>query len=122
MSNTLYQNLEWYPKVPSDFEDQLNQIFKNKIKYDELIQLTRHRLNNSQVNKIFNRINKAKKFGNKNPKLKKINLGIISNNTTSHLTADIVVTGLRYGLNINVIELLTDCVYAEIIKPLNYWR
>lgn len=119
MSNTLYQNLEWYPKVPSDFEDQLNQIFKNKIKYDELIQLTRHRLNNSQVNKIFNRINKAKKFGNKNPKLKKINLGIISNNTTSHLTADIVVTGLRYGLNINVIETPFNQVLQIAIGELN---
>lgn len=120
MSVTLYQNLEWYPIAPVDFKDQLDKIFENKINYDDLIKISKCRLNNSQINKIFNRIKKEKCFGNSDSKLKNFSLGIISNSTISHLQADIVVAGLRYGLNINFIETPFDQliqIAAGVINP-----
>ena len=108
MSITLYQNLEWYPSTPVDFDDQLESIFLENIKYNKLIKISKHRLSSPQTNKIYNRIKKVQSFGKNNSNLKNFSLGIISNSTTSHLKADIVVAGIRHGLNINVVETPFD--------------
>lgn len=118
MSSTLFQNLEWYPKFSSSFDDEINRIFSKDVKIEELLKFVKHRPNISNTNKIYNRLKKIKFFEKDFNSLKKISLGIISNHTSSHLIPDIVIAGLRHGLVIDIHEApynqLTQIALSDI--------
>ncbi|WP_440694026.1 HAD-IIIC family phosphatase [Candidatus Pelagibacter sp. HIMB1695] len=119
MHKNLYENLEWYPEAPNDFDEKLKKIFSKKINYQELNKLIKCRLNTLNVIKIFNKFKKIEDFELKKNNLKQINLGIISNHTSSHLIPNLVVSGLRHGLVINIFEAPYDQLAQIALGDLN---
>ena len=119
MHKNLYENLEWYPEAPNDFDEKLKKIFSKKINCKELNKLIKCRLNTLNVIKIFNKFKKIEDFELKKNNLKQINLGIISNHTSSHLIPNLVVSGLRHGLVINIFEAPYDQLAQIALGDLN---
>lgn len=108
MNKNLFENLEWYPEPPSNFDNQLKKIFSKDIKFDELAKISKYRPNILNTSKIYNKLNKINYLDKNIDNFKKVSIGIISNHTFSHLIPDIVVAGLRHNLLIEIHEAPYD--------------
>lgn len=106
--------LSWLRKPPLDFRRQLkDMVFESReIQEARLMNLANHGLDFNQLHSLY-------KFMDANPSsiasLPKLSLGIISNGTTKLLSTCLVATGLRYGLNVSVIEGAFDQSLQESI-------
>ena len=104
MSDELYVNLEWLPRVPDDFNEQLQTATQEKTSGSLLRKLAGYALHINQTHRIAKVIAIAQK-GNKDLRpLKPFSLGIVSNATTSIIVPALVATAARYGFSLTVHE------------------
>ena len=104
MSDELYVNLEWLPRVPDDFNEQLQTATQEKTSGSLLRKLAGYALHINQIHRIAKAIAIAQK-GNKDLRpLKPFSLGIVSNATTSIIVPALVATAARYGFSLTVHE------------------
>ena len=104
MSDELYVNLEWLPRVPDDFNEQLQTATQEKTSGSLLRKLAGYALHVNQIHRIAKVIAIAQK-GNKDLRpLKPFSLGIVSNATTYVIVPALVATAARYGFSLTVHE------------------
>ena len=104
MSDELYVNLEWLPRVPDDFNEQLQTATQEKTSGSLLRKLAGYALHINQIHHLAKVVTIAQK-GNKDLKpLKPFSLGIVSNATTSIIVPALVATAARYGFSLMVHE------------------
>ena len=104
MSDELYVNLEWLPRVPDDFNEQLQTATQEKTSGSLLRKLAGYALHINQIHRIAKVIAIAQK-GNKDLRpLKPFSLGVVSNATTSIIVPALVATAARYGFSLTVHE------------------
>ncbi len=104
MSAELYVNLEWLPRVPDDFNEQLQAATQEKASGVLLRKLASYALHINQIHHLAKAVTIAQK-GNKDLKpLKPFSLGIVSNATTSIIVPALVATAARYGFSLKVHE------------------
>jgi len=108
MSDELYVNLEWLPRAPDDFNEQLQTATQEKASGSLLRKLAGYALHINQMHSIAKVIAIAQK-GNKDLRpLKPFSLGIVSNTTTSIIGPALVATAARYGFLLTVHEAPYD--------------
>ena len=104
MSDELYVNLEWLPRVPDDFNEQLQTATQEKTSGSLLRKLAGYALHVNQIHRIAKVIAIAQK-GNKDLRpLKPFSLGVVSNATTSIIVPALVATAARYSFSLTVHE------------------
>ncbi len=104
MSDELYVNLEWLPRVPDDFNEQLQTANHEKSPGSLLRKLAGYALDINQIHRIAKAIAIAQKDNKGLRPLKPFSLGIVSNTTTSIIVPALVTTAARYGFSLMVHE------------------
>ena len=104
MSDELYVNLEWLPRVPDDFNEQLQTATHAKSPGSLLRKLAGYALDINQIHNIAKAIAIAQKDNKDLEPLKPFSLGIVSNTTTSIIVPALVATAARYGFLLMVHE------------------
>ena len=104
MSDELYVNLEWLPRVPDDFNEQLQTATQEKTSGSLLRKLAGYALHVNQIHRIAKVIAIAQKSNKDLRPLQPFSLGIVSNATTSIIVPALVATAARYGFSLTVHE------------------
>ena len=104
MSDELYVNLEWLPRVPDDFNEQLQTATHEKSPGSLLRKLAGYALDINQIHHIAKAIAIAQKNNKDVRPLKPFSLGIVSNTTTSIIIPALLATAARYGFSLIVHE------------------
>ena len=104
MSDELYVNLEWLPRVPDDFNEQLQTATQEKASGSLLRKLAGYALHINQIHRIAKIIATAQKGDKDLRPLKPFSLGIVSNATTSIIVPALIATAARYGFSLTVHE------------------
>jgi FkbH-like protein len=104
MSDELYVNLEWLPRVPDDFNEQLQIATQEKTPGSLLRKLTGYALHINQIHRVAKIITTTQKGNIDLKPLKPFSLGIVSNATTSFIVPALVATAARYGFSLTVHE------------------
>jgi FkbH-like protein len=108
MGDELYCNLEWLPRVPDDFNEQLQTATQEKTSGSLLRKLAGYALDINQIHRIAKVIAIAQKGKKDLIPLKPFSLGIVSNATTSIIVPALVATAARYGFSLMVHEAPYD--------------
>ena len=108
MSDELYVNLEWLPRAPDDFSEQLQTATQEKASGSLLRKLAGYALHINQMHRIAKVIAIAQKENKDLRPLKPFSLGIVSNATTSIIGPALVATAARYGFLLTVHEAPYD--------------
>lgn len=96
------KNLDWLPIIKEDIF--LKKIKKKNKNEEDILSLSKHSLNYEQCDIFFKHLKNFFKKKTKFKKLKKIKLGIVSSSTTNFLKPSLVVTGIRYGIELDVYQ------------------
>ena len=96
------KNLDWLPIIKED--DFLKKIKKKNKNEEDIISLSKHSLNYEQNDIFFKYLKDFFKKKTKFKKLKKIKLGVLSSSTTDFFKSSLVVTGIRYGIKLDVYQ------------------
>ena len=104
MSDELYVNLEWLPRVPDDFNEQLQTATHEKSPGSFLRKLAGYALDINQIHHIAKAIAIAQKDNKDLRPLKPFSLGIVSNATTSIIVPALVATAAHYSFSLTVHE------------------
>ena len=104
MSDELYVNLEWLPRVPDDFNEQLQTATQEKTSGSLLRKLAGYALHINQIHRIAKVIAIAQKSNKDLRPLQPFSLGIVSNATTSIIVPALVATAARHGFSLTVHE------------------
>jgi FkbH-like protein len=95
--------MEWLPKAPSDFNNQLRSFQDEEQAENILLKLATFRLSLNQVIKLAKVIKDYR--GNEGLKsFVKFNLGVVANSTTSFLIDALIVAAARRGISLSVFE------------------
>ena len=92
-------DLDWLPKIEQN--ELIKKLKKKNITEEEFIYLSKHSLDYNQ-NEIFQKYLNIFLKKKKTKKLKKIRLGIISSSTTNFFLSSLLVTALRYGVELEI--------------------
>jgi FkbH-like protein len=104
MSDELYVNLEWLPRAPDDFNEQLQTATQEKESGNLLRKLAGYALDINQIQRVAKVIAIAQKDNKDLRPLKPFSLGVVSNATTSIIAPALVATAARYGFSLMVYE------------------
>ena len=96
------KNLDWLPIIKEDIF--LKKIKKKNKNEEDILSLSKHSLNYEQCDIFFRHLKDFFKKKTKLKKLKKIKLGIVSSSTTDFFKSSLVVTGIRYGIKLDVYQ------------------
>jgi len=100
--DTLYQNLEWLPKAPDNFKEELTSLLTSTNAGEELKTLANYSLDINQLTRLSKTLLKIPNDNKKN--LQKFTLGIVSNSTTSFIPPALIGSAIRHGIMLDVIE------------------
>lgn len=118
MTEQLYRDLAWLEKAPQDFARQC----KTALESDEglgktLRALANHRLDGNDLTRLAKIVTRARKDGLSLAPLASFRLAIVSNSTANILTAPLIATALRHGIDLEVIETDFGQVLQEVLSP-----
>ena len=106
-------DLSWLPPPPANFRQQ----HASAVDALSLKRLANFALNASQMQSLARAWNKLDERARQAAGLTPFRLGILSNATTDFLPASLRVTGLRYGLDLEVVAGDFDQVFAQASDP-----
>jgi FkbH-like protein len=106
---SIYETLTWLPTAPSDFPVQLRAAHAGQT----LRALAGHALDENQLQKLAKRLKLLKSEGADLNGLMPLSIGLLSNATTQSIAPAISATGLRYGLQLELIEAPFNQVAQE---------
>jgi FkbH-like protein len=112
------EDLHWLPARPAEFADRLKSVLDDGASAgSELRNLAQYALDLNGLNKLARALRRARAEGFALQPLAAMKLGVISNSTFSLVAPAIEATGLRYGLNIEVVEAPFGQVTQEALDP-----
>lgn len=121
MSNTLYANLEWLPAPPDDFGARCRSFIAEPELTGKTIQrLANYALDLNQLSRLGKSIDAVRRAGRELTPLTKFRLGILSNATTDFISAALVPTAARHGVDLEVVsgiygQALQDALSSESV-------
>ena len=104
IGHDLYVDLEWLPRTPVDFNEQLQELKKSKNPAEIIRKLSSNALNINQTNSLSKSIIRAQRNDVDLTPLVSFSLGVVSNSTISTIVQSLVITAARYGISLTVIE------------------
>ena len=104
IGHDLYVDLEWLPRTPIDFKEQLQKLEKSKNPAEIIRNLANNALNINQTNSLSKSIIRAQRNDVDLTPLVSFSLGVVSNSTISTIVQSLVITAARYGISLTVIE------------------
>jgi FkbH-like protein len=112
-------SLPWLPAALPDLRARLRaaQDGPSEAWVATLRQLASHRLADSGLNSLARGLKKARRAGAPMGDLRPVRLGLAGNGTTKLLAPAIEATGLRFGLDITVVEAGFDSAAQELLDP-----
>ena len=105
----IFEDLLWLPQTPQDFSQKLIE----SSNVEDLCKLSKYSLDESQLNRLFNKFQSFKKKKNSLFPLTPMKIGIISNATTKLTVPALVATALRFGIVLQVVEAEFDQIAQE---------
>jgi FkbH-like protein len=111
----LYTELQWLPRAPQDFAEQLKNLANPMGRAAQALAL--HSLNLNQLTKLARAITKAKASGNSLDPLVPFRLAVLSNSTIDLIVPALVASAVRHGIALEVIQPPYDQVAQEALTP-----
>jgi FkbH-like protein len=116
--NSLYTELQWLPRAPSDFSARLKNLDTAGDGWGAAVQaLASHALDISQLNKLARRIGNRQAQDKTLPPLTPFRLAILSNSTVDFLSPALVASAARYGIALEVVQPPFDQVAQQAMNP-----
>ncbi len=103
-NRSLYVGMKWLPEIKGNFNELLSQCIDCDNPVECFSQLSKAQLNLNQINKLSSAVLDSKKKGLESKSFIKVDLGIVSNYTTSFIVSPLIVAALRYGILLRVHE------------------
>ena len=92
IGHDLYVDLEWLPRTPIDFKEQLQKLEKSKNPAEIIRNLANNALNINQTNSLSKSIIRAQRNDVDLTPLVSFSLGVVSNSTISTIVQSLVIT------------------------------
>jgi len=108
----LYVGMKWLPDIKGDFNELLDQCINSNDPSKCFSKLSRMRLNLNQINKLSSSVLRLKQEGLEFKSFTKVNLGVVSNHTTSFISPSLIVAALRYEILLGIYE----APYGQVIQ------
>lgn len=118
MTEQLYRDLTWLRKRPEDFAQQCKRALETADGLGRVLQaLANHRLDGNDLTRLAKVVGKVREGQRSLAPLAPFRLAIVSNSTANVLTAPLVATALRHGIDLEVIETDFGQVLQEVLSP-----
>jgi len=118
MTEQLYRDLAWLAKRPDDFAQQCKLALEPADGLGRRLQaLANTRLDGNDLFKLAKVAKKARKDQLSLAPLMPFRLAIVSNSTANVLTAPLIATALRHGIDLEAIETDFGQVLQEVLSP-----
>ena len=105
----IYEDLLWLQKPSKEFSKEL----ANASNINDFKELAKYSLDESQLNRLYNKFRVFRDENNKSASLISLKIGIISNSTTNFIIPSLISTALRYKISLEVIEAEFDQIAQE---------
>ncbi len=109
-------SLPWLPRPPADFRQRCKELDPRGAA-SELRRLSSFFLDERHSHLIASALRRVSNSGARLEGLTRVRLAILSNSTTTFAAPAIVAAGLRYGLQIEVVEAEFSQVFQEALYP-----
>ena len=116
--NLLYSELQWLPRLTSEFREKVKTLGNSDDNLGrELQSLALHALDVNQLTTLARTINKFRADGRSLDPLVPFRLAVLSNSTIDLIVPALVASAARHGIVLEVIEPLYDQVAQEVLTP-----
>jgi len=118
MSNTSFKNLQWLPTPVADYTSRCKALFDASTGIGREIQsLATSALDQNQLTRLANTINKLRSDGADLKPLVPFRLGLLSNSTIDFIVPALVASAARHGISLEVITGGYDQVLQDALTP-----
>jgi FkbH-like protein len=118
MSNTTFTNLQWLPKAAADYASRCKAVLDARTGIGREIQsLATSALDQNQLARLANTIDKLRSNGAELKPLVPFRLGLLSNSTTDFIIPALVATSARHGISLEVVKGGYDQVLQDALNP-----
>src|ERR1700728_1427692 len=116
--NTLYEELQWLPRMQRELPDKLKALRSSKeLLGRELQALALHALDLNQLTKLAKVIGKARSEGKSLDPLTPFRLAVLSNSTVDLVVPALIASAARHSIALEVIQPSYDQVAQESLNP-----
>ena len=114
------ESLHWLPKAPPDFVQRCRRVLETPDDFGNRIRaLASFDLDENQLNRIANVIDKASGLGYSLSPLKRFRLGIISNSTTDFIIPAFTASAARHGIALECVQADYGQVVQAALSPVS---
>jgi len=115
MTPDYYAQLQWLLPAPPDFREQVQAALAASDDGAALRSLAQHGMNEAQLYQLGRAFCRARDGGRSWSGLRPLRLAVLSNGTVEHLSAALVATALRYGLDVRLHAVSYEQAYRAAL-------